>query len=510
MKSIKSKLMVLLLLGITIIIGISGLWVYQKENREDLADYLSLRDTLQKRLALSLPNNAWAMNENALRQIVNAELNWSSLVAIRIADGSLNFGRVKDHGQVRDMRPDEAVPSDDTVVVPILYEGRQLGSATAYLSREKLVSKQRIRLAHIVGQVVASGGLILILMTWALGYFVFDPLTKLREALDLVARSNEVHTAKLTIGQNDEFGTVIRSFNGIVERIQGDLAQLTMAERVAKEEKIKAESAYQQLLETQKTLVEAEKLASLGALVAGVAHEINTPVGISLTTASQLEYATRKIESQLQSGAIRKSDFQSYLATARESCDLILSNSDRAANLIQSFKRVAVDQTSEARRDFGLADYLHEIITSLKPRLRRKHIQVEIECDSDIKLDSYPGALSQVITNLVLNALAHAFDEGDTGTITIRARQLPTHQVRLTIVDNGCGIPSSFIHRIFEPFFTTKRGKGGSGLGLHIVYNIVRQQLAGSIEVESTVGQGTIFAIIMPNIAPPPVNKEQA
>jgi len=186
-----------------------------------------------------------------------------------------------------------------------------------------------------------------------------------------------------------------------------------------------------------------------------------------------------------------------------------LSNAERAANLIQSFKQVAVDQTSEARRDFELNDYLHEIITSLQPKLRRTRIRVSIECPPEIKMDSFPGALSQVITNLVMNALIHAFDDAKIGKISIHAQHLENDNVSLLIADNGSGIPATYLHRIFEPFFTTKRGSGGSGLGLHIVYNIVRQQLWGTIEVKSTMGEGTSFLIVIPRKAPVPFPKEK-
>lgn len=512
MKSIKSKLTVWLIVGITAIVGITGLVSYNKSRSQDEAAYRSLRNALQQRLALSLPQGAWEMDEQYIRLTLDAELSWPSLVAIRTTgDAGLNLGRIRDGGRIRDMAPGETVSADDTMVIPILYQGKEkLGTATVYLSRDELVAKQHARLVDIIVQIVVSDLLILIMMTYTLRHFVFHPLTELQRALDWVASSNDVHTAKLTVDQDNEFGAVIRSFNAIVERIKGDLLQLTEAEMIAKEEKVKAQTAYQRLLEAQQTLVETEKLASLGALVAGVAHEVNTPVGITLTTASHLAQATQQIDQQLQQGSIKKSDFQNYLGTARESCDLILSNAERAANLIQSFKQVAVDQTSEARRDFKLDEYLHEIITSLQPKLRRTLIRVNIDCEEGIKMDSYPGALSQVITNLVMNALIHAFDDGVAGTITIRAHQQDDANVSLTIADNGRGIPSMFLNRIFEPFFTTKRGNGGSGLGLHIVYNIVRQQLWGTIEVKSTLGEGTSFLVVIPNKAPAPFSREQA
>jgi len=289
-----------------------------------------------------------------------------------------------------------------------------------------------------------------------------------------------------------------------------DLKRRTQAESTAREEKEKAQDAYQRLVQTQQTLVESEKMASLGGLVAGVAHEINTPVGISLTTASHLAQITEKISLELETGSIKKSDFQNYLHTAQECCELILSNAERAANLIHSFKQVAVDQTSEARRDFQLEDYLQEIITSLRPKFKRTQITVSIECESDLLMDSFPGALSQVVTNLLVNALTHAFDEGQAGQINIVARHASAGMVDLSIHDNGKGIAAENMGKIFQPFFTTRRASGGSGLGLHIVYNIVRQRLGGHIEVESEIGQGTTFSITLPSIAPQIAQKESS
>ena len=264
---------------------------------------------------------------------------------------------------------------------------------------------------------------------------------------------------------------------------------------MAHEEKEKTQQAYSQLIATQKTLIEAEKMASLGSLVAGIAHEINTPVGITLTAASHLDTATTEITSKLESGSIKKSDFHNYLEVAQECCRLILANSDRASNLIHSFKQVAVDQTGEARRSFLLHDYLNEVITSLKPSFKHTKVKIEIRCLDNILLDSYPGALAQVITNLVLNALIHGYDDGEVaGTILIEAHYSDDQHVMIKVSDQGKGIAPGDLGQIFEPFFTTRRS-GGSGLGLNIVYNTVNQQLRGKIEVASQLGHGTCFTM---------------
>lgn len=512
MKSIKAQLTIWLIVGITVIVAVMGYVSYNNSKKEGEAEYHALRTALRERLALSLPHGVWQLDDQYIQLTLDAELGWQSLIGIRIkGDAGLNIGRVHDSHGLRDMTPSEVPVADDILNVPIIYQGKEkLGNAIVYLSRKDLEAKLRARLIEILIQIVILDMLILIMMSYALRRFVFHPLKSLQDALDLAASSNNVEIATITVNQDNEFGAVMRSFNRIVERIMGDLKMRTQAEAVAREEKEKAQEAYLRLVQTQQTLVESEKLASLGGLVAGVAHEINTPVGISLTTASHLASITHQIQTDLQSGAIKKSDFQNYLQAAQESCDLILSNAERAANLIHSFKQVAVDQTSEARRDFQLNDYLQEIITSLRPKFKRTQIEIHVDCESDLLMDSYPGALSQVMTNLLVNAVVHAFDEGQAGRIDIVARRHENGIVALSVKDNGKGIPPENMGKIFQPFFTTRRSSGGSGLGLHIVYNIVRQRLGGSIDVVSEVGHGTAFSITMPCIAPDaaPTQKE--
>lgn len=501
------------MLGVTVIVAITGLLSYQQNCNQDEEDYQAQRASLQARLSLSLPHGVWQMDDSYTRLTLDAELGWSSVVAIRITgDAGLNIGRIhSDSGALRDMAPAEKPRSDDVLFIPIIYQNREkLGVATVYLSRSQLAYRQRMHLLEILVEIMVLDLLIFIVMTYNLNRFVFDPLKRLQEALNRAASSDDAKSSRISQQTQDEFGAVTQSFNRIVDRISADLAMRTAAETQARQERDNAEQALQQLVRTQQTLVESERLASLGGLVAGVAHEINTPVGITLTTASHLATTTLHITEQLEHGGIKKSDFQAYLDTAKECCELILSNAERAANLIHSFKQVAVDQTSEQRRDFQLNDYLNEIVTSLKPRFKRSQTSIDIECEDDLLLDSYPGAVSQVVTNLLVNALVHGFDEQPGGAIHIRAERSDNRKIRLSIQDNGKGIPAENLNRVFDPFFTTRRGSGGSGLGLHIVYNIVRQRLGGSIEVHSEVGQGSTFTITMPCIAPASPHKESS
>ena len=257
------------------------------------------------------------------------------------------------------------------------------------------------------------------------------------------------------------------------------------------------------LRHTQKRLVESAKLASLGQLVAGVAHEINTPLGVGVTGASTLAEETARLKSLYQTGAMKRSDLDAYVGTAATISKLLLSNMERAAVLIQSFKDVAVDQTSEERRTFRLKAYIDEVLSNLSPMLRRSEHRMTVNCDEMLEVDTYPGALSQIITNVVMNALLHAFPENVRGEMLIVVRSVyanghETDLVELRFSDNGKGIPQENLAKIFDPFFTTMRGRGGSGLGLSIIHNLVTNSLQGQITVESQVDVGTTFIIRFP------------
>ncbi|MEK8018233.1 MAG: HAMP domain-containing sensor histidine kinase, partial [Candidatus Parabeggiatoa sp.] len=255
--------------------------------------------------------------------------------------------------------------------------------------------------------------------------------------------------------------------------------------------------ALENLKSTQKQLIEAEKMASLGGLVAGVAHEINTPVGVSFSASSFLEQETQNFLKLYQSGTMKRSDLNAFLETVSESSALTVSNLKRAVELIKSFKQVAVDQTTEEKRTFNLKRYLDEILLNLRPKLKQTQHHIEIQGDDNLSLNSYPGTFSQIITNMVMNSLIHAYEKEEFGTLTLNY-QTQADKVILQYQDDGKGMPPDVLSRVFDPFFTTNRSQGGTGLGLHIVYNLVTQKLKGEISVESQVGQGTTFRIELP------------
>ncbi len=253
----------------------------------------------------------------------------------------------------------------------------------------------------------------------------------------------------------------------------------------------------ERLKKMQESLVQTEKMAALGELVAGVAHEINTPVGIGVTAASHLEDNTMKFAGIYDSGELTRDDFEKYINVATESSEIILSNMRRAADLIQSFKQVAIDQLSEELRDFNVKKYINEILTSLHSKFKNTGYEIVIVCMDDLNINSYPGVFSQILTNLLINSLIHGFEGVETGIIEIEVFERDGI-INIIYQDSGCGISEDNIKRIFDPFYTTKRGLGGSGLGLHIIYNLVTQTLGGAISCSSVIGEGTRFDLSYP------------
>ncbi|MEX1666185.1 sensor histidine kinase [Zhongshania arctica] len=272
-------------------------------------------------------------------------------------------------------------------------------------------------------------------------------------------------------------------------------AELTVREKTLAN--LELEEALEQLQHAQAELVRSEKMAALGGMVAGISHEINTPVGIGVTAASTLDSATNKLDTDYQAGELTEVELKRFIDIARRSTSLILNNLDRAANLIRSFKQVAVDESSGERRRFEVRSYFHDVIVSLQPLLKNTRHTIELSGDEVLFIDSYPGAFAQIITNLVSNSVVHAFDAGQLGHMRI---DLSANDDRIVLVysDDGCGIKAADIGKIFEPFYTTRRGSGGSGLGLHVVFNLVTQALRGKIFVTSQPGQGAEFRIELP------------
>jgi PAS domain S-box-containing protein len=281
-----------------------------------------------------------------------------------------------------------------------------------------------------------------------------------------------------------------------------DIGERKRGEQEMRKAKEAAETALRNLRETQASLIEAEKLAALGRLVAGVAHEVNNPVGISLTVASALERKAANFTAEVARGDLRRSSLNDFLETSRDASSQLVANLNRAAELITSFKQVAADRNYSDKRAFDLADLTEQVVMSLRPGLRKHNLTLTVDCQPDLIMNSYPGPYGQVLTNLFLNAVAHAFPGGRPGAIDIRARESGKDNVEIIFSDDGCGMSLDVRRRAFDPFFTTRRDQGGTGLGLHIVYNIVTNRLGGRLDLDSEPGGGTRIQIVLPRVAP--------
>ena len=267
--------------------------------------------------------------------------------------------------------------------------------------------------------------------------------------------------------------------------------------------------AMESLKHTQDELIRAEKMAALGSLVAGVAHELNTPIGNSVTVASTMQDQTREVLVLLSQGALRKSLLDQYLENSRHGSEILMRTLGMASELIRSFKQVAVDQSSSQRRVFDLKDVLQEVVSTLKPMYKATQYTLEMDLAANIKMDSFPGPLGQIVTNFMTNVFSHAFEGRTNGEIHISSKLLDENHAAVVFSDNGIGISEVNKKKVFDPFFTTKLGQGGSGLGLNIAYNLVTGVLGGTLKLDSKLEYGTRFTMVLPLAAPEILLKEE-
>ena len=308
-------------------------------------------------------------------------------------------------------------------------------------------------------------------------------------------------------------GTQARDEIGEMARAVAVFRENAIAKRNAEDElrasKDRAEKALEDLREAQQNLIAAEKLAALGGLVAGVAHEVNNPIGISLTVASSFARRCDEFAKEVGSGPLRRSRLDEFLEGGRDAANQLVTNLQRAGELVQSFKQVAVDRSHADRRPFDLRESTDQIVASLRPVLKKSQITLTVDVPPGLTMDSYPGSYGQVLTNLFLNSVVHAFPDGRAGSVLVEARQV-RDDVDIFVSDDGVGMSEEIQRRAFDPFFTTRRGEGGTGLGLHIIFNLVTQQLGGRLAFESRLGWGTRFRITLPRVAPGESQPEEA
>jgi signal transduction histidine kinase len=352
------------------------------------------------------------------------------------------------------------------------------------------ISRKVLLIAVILlGIIIAAGVLIAISIRL--------PLQQIMAAMQAIT-SGDYNRRVQGTSARDEVGEMARA----VEVFRDNAIAKRETEDELRASKERAETALHELNAAQQNLIDAERLAALGGLVAGVAHEVNNPIGISLTVASSFARRTEMFEAELRSETgLRRSQLDEFVRTSRDAAQQLVGNLQRAGELIQSFKQVAVDRSRAERRQFDLREATDQIIASLRPALKKASISSSVEVPESLLIDGYPGSYGQILTNLFLNAANHAFADGRSGVITISAKPSGNDDVEIIFADNGAGMTPDVQRQAFDPFFTTRRDEGGTGLGLHIVYNLVTQQLGGRMMLDSRPGQGTTFRIIIPRAA---------
>ncbi|CAH0535933.1 Adaptive-response sensory-kinase SasA [Vibrio marisflavi CECT 7928] len=315
-------------------------------------------------------------------------------------------------------------------------------------------------------------------------------VVELLSAMELHKKKGSFHS-KVHEEPHTEVGQIAREYNRVLA-----IASEEIDSRIKANEEL--EQSFKRLQDTQSQLVESEKMASLGGLVASITHEVKTPMGVSLTASTFLKEEVDDIVKRYQSGELSESGLEQFFDSAKESSDIIHININRATDLIKSFKEMSVDQASEKYRQFDLKQYIQKVLTSMQPQFRKTQYQIDFSCPDGLIVYTHPGALSQIVSSFLMNSLYHGFEGRSEGVVEINAN-LIDHNIVIEYSDNGVGISKQNLERIFEPFYTTKHGKGGSGLGLHIVYNIVTNTLGGTINCESEVNKFTRFSVSFPD-----------
>jgi signal transduction histidine kinase len=483
----------------------------QSENQARAALKKDLERTAEV-LAASLSSPLWEFSIPSTEAIVGAMIKDEHFVSIIVTEAVNNTPFVELYRQSSSSDPTLSLTKD------IVRDGVTIGQAhvTMTLTPYLYASKSQLQRNFISLLIILL--IALTCITIILRHRLLHPIEKLTGAA--LALSGKNLNTPIQAERDDEIGSValametmrcrlLETFDELQSKNEqlGQHANLLESRVSARTEEL--ETANQELSATlnslksaQEQLIESEKLASLGRLVAGVAHELNTPLGNALTVVTSLDDLQIRLETMIETGSLRRSELSSIVSQARDGQAIIGRNIARAAEIIQNFKRLAIDQTTDMRRNFDLAEVIEDVMISISPSFKATPVTLDKSLTPNILMNSFPGPLGQVITNIALNALVHAFPDGVSGKITLRCYAPNNQQAIIECSDNGCGMSAKTQKHIFDPFFTTRFGQGGSGLGMHIVHTIITGILGGSIDIESTPEEGSTFRITLPRISP--------
>lgn len=492
-KSAKATLAVIALVASTLLMAVFAAGSYWMTERRLHAQRAELWGQVQRHLSQPIAMSLWNFDLKGLNAALSTEMGGSVLGLAVVDEGGKIVTQI---GQPLPLAGGTLPANAEVLSIDIPpVEGHALGRILVAWSdaslRQALNATLWLALAQLVGV-----SLVLLAVVWVgVDLLIFRRVAKLQRALDhAVSRDQAADIVTLPDTANDEFGAITRSINAITQRLGDEL-------EAGKESEEEARAALSNMQNAQEGLVQAEKMAALGRLVAGVAHELNTPIGNIVMVASTQQEVAKQLSQSVTSGGLTRSTLTNLASQIGEGADLMLSSSRRAAELIQNFKQVAVDQTTDQLRDFDLDRQIAEMLSVINHVLAKTPIKLVQQLEPGIAMHSYPGPLGQVLTNLVMNAAKHGFNDTQPGTITV-ACQRQGDRACITVTDDGVGIPPENVGKIFDPFFTTKLGQGGTGLGLHISHNMVYGPLGGRMTVQSTSAVGTVFTLMLPFSAP--------
>lgn len=478
------------------------LWHYQQQTQA----FHQRLDDIRLSYSESLGSSLWFYDETQIRSQVKGIMNLQAISYVRVADNlniNIESGRRPHHSDIDN--------------IPIAFNGKDIGTLEIAFDRDAVIDEAfRAAVSTLTALLIS-----LTLLATLLAYIVHKLINQRISAM--AAQVNERVTANryapLSIdsdNKQDEIDVLVQAFNELSQQMNDQLQQKTAAQQQLKTINLELEDrvdertqnlqhtvdelnqTLDELHSAQNKLIEAEKLSSLGGMVAGIAHEINTPLGLCITIHSYINDHYHTVKKSFENGEMRKQDFVDFISMMEESMAILDKNLQRAAHLIKSFKQVSEDQTGEHIRRFNLLDYLKEILETLSPKLKQTKHKVIVDCSDTLWMETYAGSISQIITNLIMNSMVHAFESTPEGIIRIQAAE-EKGNIIIRYTDNGCGLSAEAKAKIFEPFYTTKRGNGGTGLGMHLVYNIISQRLNGEIQIDNTE-QGAAFRLVLPKV----------
>ncbi len=477
--SLTYQLLGVLIFSSVLIISIAVSIYYSNEKKSLYEDFYRQCGITSARLVSNIERPMWDFYHKQVDSVIGFEIINSYVLAILIyTDDNLYKGKIKIDEFPVDYSDDKAEilrTSNYMKESPITYQNRTLGYVKIYYSDEVIKNTLKKRMFFFIAIFLTLMVISSLIIYIVLKFLFVDNILKLDIAvLDYSKKNFDV---RVEIKSNNEIAELADSFNKLAETIQNYSNNM--------------EELVQQ---RTRELINTEKMASLGEMVCGISHEINTPVGISITASTHLKNISSKITNMFHENQLSKNVLKDYLLNVNNSVDLIFDNLQKASDLVSKFKLLSTDRQSDVKRRFNVKSYLHDIVISLTTLQNNKKIEFDINCDDSLEINNYPGIFSLVMINLISNSIVHGFDDREYGKIIIDIKK-NSNYLNIEYKDNGKGIDPSILSRIYDPFFTTKRGTGKIGLGLNIVFNIIINTFNGSIKCASKPDIETVFFI---------------